>query len=56
ELFHGLSQEEIKLLTNLFTREQLDTLTSTSSLPCPYENIPGHYCHIGCIVRYKNNC
>ncbi|CAG8547723.1 755_t:CDS:1 [Cetraspora pellucida] len=32
----------------------LDILTSTSSLPCPYENISGHHCHMGCIVRYKN--
>ncbi|CAG8772223.1 6290_t:CDS:1, partial [Racocetra fulgida] len=43
ELFRGLSQEEIKLVSNLFNSEQLphmlDILTSTSSLPCPYENI-----------------
>ncbi|CAG8576545.1 1851_t:CDS:1, partial [Racocetra persica] len=43
ELFCGLSQEEIKLVSNLFKPEQLphmlDILTSTSSLPCPYENI-----------------
>ncbi|CAG8786492.1 7934_t:CDS:1, partial [Racocetra persica] len=57
ELFRGLSQEEIKLVTNSFQKEQLspilDILTSTSSLPCPYEKIAGHYCHMGCIVRYK---
>ncbi|CAG8648077.1 23613_t:CDS:1 [Cetraspora pellucida] len=40
---------------DLITNDQMEILTSTSSLPCPYENTAGHCCHMGCIVRYKYN-
>ncbi|CAG8517687.1 3461_t:CDS:1 [Cetraspora pellucida] len=49
-------QEENNILDNMFAKEQtaFDTLTSTSASPCPYKNAAGHYCHEGCILRYKN--
>ncbi|KAF0479136.1 hypothetical protein F8M41_023887 [Gigaspora margarita] len=52
-LYHGLntSPGECKLFEEIFEKEQLEILASTSSKPCPYENIEGHYCHRGCIVR-----
>ncbi|CAG8834698.1 3878_t:CDS:1, partial [Racocetra persica] len=44
ELFRGLSPEEIKIVSNLWKPEELplmvDVLTSSSSSPCPNENIP----------------
>ncbi|CAG8481750.1 9530_t:CDS:1 [Racocetra fulgida] len=60
ELFPGLSQEDIKLVSNWCRPDQklsfvVDILTSTSSLPCRDAKIEGHCCHMGCIVRYKNN-
>ncbi|CAG8523074.1 22212_t:CDS:2, partial [Racocetra persica] len=54
-LFYGVSQEELKLISNSFNEDKisdvLDTLTSTSLLPCPSQKIPGHYCHEGCIIK-----
>ncbi|CAG8490333.1 36858_t:CDS:1 [Gigaspora margarita] len=52
-LYRGLntSPGECKLFEEIFEKEQLEILSSTSSKPCPYENIEGHYCHRGCIVR-----
>ncbi|CAG8764908.1 6139_t:CDS:1, partial [Racocetra fulgida] len=51
ELLRDLSQKEIKLVANdreLFRDlSQEDISTSTTSSSCPYENNPGHYCHIG---------
>ncbi|CAG8716234.1 19830_t:CDS:2, partial [Racocetra fulgida] len=50
-LFYGVSQEELKLISNSFNEDKisdvLDTLTSTSLLPCASQNIPGHLCHEG---------
>ncbi|CAG8676837.1 7167_t:CDS:1, partial [Racocetra fulgida] len=53
-----LYQDEKNFLEHLFEKEhslfKLNILTATSSMPCPYENTLGHYCHMGCIVRHKN--
>ncbi|CAG8816274.1 14152_t:CDS:1, partial [Gigaspora rosea] len=48
-LYRGLNSSpgECKLFEEIFEKEQLEILTSTSSEPCPFENIEGHYCHRG---------
>ncbi|CAG8668436.1 15488_t:CDS:2 [Cetraspora pellucida] len=35
--------------------DQMEILTSTSSLPCQYENTAGHCCHMGGLKK-KSNC
>ncbi|CAG8517697.1 3462_t:CDS:1 [Cetraspora pellucida] len=62
EMLYDLSQQianDYELSCNstqeLITNDQMEILTSTSSLPCLYENSTGHCCHMGCIVRYKYN-
>ncbi|CAG8825689.1 8765_t:CDS:1 [Gigaspora margarita] len=55
ELICDLSNEEIKFLNNIYTKEQLPQilaiLRSTTTQPCPSMVIAGHYCHAGCIIR-----
>ncbi|KAF0533916.1 nuclear protein [Gigaspora margarita] len=58
EIFHGLSAEEKKYFSSIYTKEQLiqilKILRSFTPQPCPFKNIVGHLCHRGCFVRYNN--
>ncbi|KAF0533912.1 transcription factor [Gigaspora margarita] len=55
ELICDLSNEEIKFLNKIYTKEQLPQilaiLRSTTTQPCPSMVIAGHHCHAGCIIR-----
>ncbi|CAG8724857.1 1253_t:CDS:1 [Dentiscutata erythropus] len=55
ELFSGLTQEEIKFLSEIYTKEQLSQILAilrfTTSNSCPSKDIVDHKCHEGCIIR-----
>ncbi|CAG8620552.1 5798_t:CDS:1 [Dentiscutata heterogama] len=55
ELFSDLTQEEIKFLSERYTKEQLPQILAilrfTTSNSCPSKNIVDHKCHEGCIIR-----
>ncbi|CAG8671933.1 14663_t:CDS:1, partial [Gigaspora rosea] len=55
ELICDLSNEEIKFLNNIYTKEQLPQILAilkfTTKQPCPSMVIAGHHCHAGCIIR-----
>ncbi|CAG8556954.1 5488_t:CDS:2 [Cetraspora pellucida] len=58
EMLDDLSQQidsDYDLSTqDLINNDQMEILSSTSSLPCLHENTAGHCCHKGCIGRFNN--